>query len=63
MKTSLPLFEQGETRELAKARCREVGISIVMLEDLIEAELGQQGKKTRVGLFQSFDEILLEEVD
>jgi len=61
MKNSLPLFENGETREIAKRHCRSIGISITILEDLIRAELDQVGKQRKRGLWQAFDDILSEE--
>ena len=63
MKSTLPLFENGEARELAKRNCRSIKVPIGMLESLIEAEMDQVGKKTKRGLWQSFDEILSEEED
>jgi hypothetical protein len=61
VKNTLPLFENGEARELAKRHCRSIGVSIRVLESLVEAELEQVGKKTKRGLWQSFDEVLTEE--
>jgi hypothetical protein len=63
MKSTLPLFENSESREIAKKHCRSIGVSIKTLEALIEAELDQLGKQRKRGLWQSFDNLLLEEDD
>jgi len=54
----LPLFEQSDTREALKRRCREAKIPIKLLLDLVEAELEQIGKKRKRGLRERFDQIL-----
>jgi len=61
MKNTLPLFENGDARDLAKRHCRSIGISIRSLESLVEAELEQVGKKTKRGLWQAFDDVLGED--
>jgi hypothetical protein len=53
----LPLFEQGDAREVLKRRCREAKISITLLEALVAAELDQVGKRTKRGLWERFDEL------
>jgi hypothetical protein len=61
MKSTLPLFENSESREIAKRHCRSIGISIKTLEALIEAEVDQLGKQRKRGLWHTFDDLLLEE--
>ena len=61
MKSTLPLFENNESREIAKRHCRSIGVSIKTLEALIEAELDQLGKQRKRGLWQTFDDLLLDE--
>ncbi len=62
MSGTLPLFEAGENREVAKRHCRALQISINTLEDLLSAELDQVGKLRKRGLWERFDQILDEEV-
>ena len=52
------LLNSEEGRSLVKKKCRSGGIRIGVLEDLIEAELDQQGKKRKAGLWEEFDRIL-----
>jgi hypothetical protein len=54
----IPLFEQGEARDALKKRCREAGISITLLEELVEAELELIGTRGKYGLKKKFDELL-----
>ncbi len=61
MENSLPIYQKGAARELAKRRCREIGVSIEILEQLAQAELSQQGTKNRRSLFVEFDNLLEEE--
>ena len=63
MSSSIPLFDAGENREIAKRHCRQMQISIGTLEDLIYAELDQVGKLRKKGLWECFDRILEEEVN
>jgi|tagenome__1003787_1003787.scaffolds.fasta_scaffold18598062_2 hypothetical protein len=63
MKNTLPLFESGEAREIAKKHCRSIGVSIRTLEGLVEAELNQVGKKTKRGIWEEFDEVLTADED
>jgi hypothetical protein len=58
MENSLPIYKKGEARELAKQRCRDIGISISTLEELAQAEMNQLGSKNRRNLFIEFDTIL-----
>ncbi|MGE3424883.1 MAG: hypothetical protein AB7N24_22775 [Dehalococcoidia bacterium] len=52
------LLNSEEGRALVKQKCRAAGIKISMLEELIEAELDQQGKMRKAGLWEEFDRIL-----
>jgi hypothetical protein len=54
----IPLFEQGDARSALRQRCRRARISIRMLDELVQAELEQVGKRRRSGLFEKFDELL-----
>jgi hypothetical protein len=51
------LLNSEEGRALVKTKCRAAGIPISMLEGLIEAELEQQGKMRKAGLWEEFDRI------
>ena len=61
-KSTIALLNQGEGRELLKKRCREAGISITTVEELVRVELEHVGKKKRHGLWPRIDEILDEAV-
>lgn len=63
MKSALPLFENSEARDIAKRHCRSIGVSIRVLEALVDAEFEQVGKKTKRGLWLVFDEVLSEDED
>jgi hypothetical protein len=52
------LLEKGAGRELLKKKCREVGVSVKVVERLVKVELEQAGKKTKNGINDSFEEIL-----
>lgn len=54
----IPLFEQGEARNALKQHCRRAHVSIRILDELVQAELEQVGKRRRSGLFEKFDELL-----
>lgn len=51
------LLNSEEGRSLVKKKCRAAKVQISMLEELIEAELDQQGKKRKAGLGDEFDRI------
>ncbi len=61
MKNTLPLFENDGARDITKRQCRSIGVSIRVLESLVEAEFDQLGKKTKRGIRQCFDDILAED--
>lgn len=52
------LLNSEEGRALVRKKCRAAGIRIGVLEELIEAELDQQGKKRKAGLWDEFERIL-----
>ncbi|MCO6415213.1 hypothetical protein JYK14_03355 [Siccirubricoccus sp. KC 17139] len=52
------LLNSEEGRALVRKKCRAAGIRIGVLEELIEAELDQQGKRRKAGLWEEFDRIL-----
>lgn len=54
----IPLFEQGDARDVLKKKCREAKIPIKLLEDLVEAEIEQIGKLRKRGLRDRFDQLL-----
>ncbi|MDP3156599.1 MAG: hypothetical protein Q8N23_28265 [Archangium sp.] len=54
----ITLLEPGPGRDALKRRCRDNKISISIIEQLVEAELDQVGKKVKRGLHERFDEIL-----
>lgn len=51
------LLNSDEGRKLVKSRCKEAGIRMSDLEELIDAELQQLGKKRKAGLWEEFDRI------
>jgi len=51
------LLNGEEGRRLVREKCRAAGISVRVLEELIEAELEQLGKKRKAGLWGEFDRI------
>lgn len=52
------LLNSEEGRALVRKKCRAAQVPISLLEELIEAELDQQGKKRKAGLWEEFDRIL-----
>ncbi len=54
----IPLFDQGDARDALKKRCREAKVPIKLLEDLVEAEIEQIGKRRKRGLTDRFDQLL-----
>lgn len=55
------ILDSQEGRELVKRKCREIKLKISTFERLVDAELDQQGKKRKAGLWDEFDEILDED--
>lgn len=57
-RTGIALLNEGEGRELLRKRCREAGVSMSAIEELIRVELANLGKARRNGLFERIDEVL-----
>jgi hypothetical protein len=51
------LLKSEEGRKLVRERCRARNLSISTLEQLIAAEVEQQGKLRKRGIREEFDEI------
>ena len=52
------LLITDEGRALVKRKCKAAGLSLSIVEDLIAAEIAQQGKMCRAGLWDEFDHVL-----
>jgi hypothetical protein len=55
---TVTILNSEEGRALVKKKCRAAKIPIAILEELIEAELDQQGKKRKAGLWDEIDRVL-----
>jgi len=55
---AVTVLNSDEGRALVRKKCRAAKIPIALLEELIEAELDQQGKKRKAGLWDEIDRIL-----
>jgi hypothetical protein len=55
---AVTVLNSDEGRALVKKKCRAAKVPIAVLEELIEAELDQQGKKRKAGLWDEIDRIL-----
>lgn len=51
------LLSSKDGRKLVRRKCEDAGLEIDVLEDLIEAEVEQQGKLRKRSLREDFDEI------
>lgn len=51
------LLNSSEGRKLVRQRCRDAGLQMSDLEQMIEAEVEQLGKKRKAGLWEEFDRI------
>lgn len=51
------LLKSPEGRKLVRSKCAEMGLDISVLEQLIDAEVGQLGKLRKRGLYEDFDEV------
>lgn len=54
----IALLEKDNGREILKRVCRRYDIKLDLVEQLIEAELEQVGKRRKRGLGDRFDEVL-----
>jgi hypothetical protein len=54
----IPLFDQGDARDVLKQHCRRAKVSIRLLDSLVEAELEQVGKRRKSPLWEKMDELL-----
>lgn len=52
------LLNSADGRKLVSRRCKEAGLHMADLEQLIEAEVEQLGKMRKAGLWEEFDRIL-----
>ena len=52
------LLANREGRELVRERCLANGFDIDDMEELVDAELEQVGKRRKAGLWDKFDDIL-----
>jgi hypothetical protein len=59
----ISLLEKGEGRDLLKKRCRAIGVSVKIIEELVKVELEQVGRVRRRGMFDQFDDILARAAD
>lgn len=55
------ILDSKEGRELVRRKCRQIRLKISNFERLVNAELDQQGKRRKAGLWEEFDEILDED--
>ena len=55
---AVTVLNSDEGRALVRKKCRAAKMPISVLEELIEAELDQQGKKRKAGLWDEIDRIL-----
>jgi hypothetical protein len=54
------LLASEEGRRLVRENCQAAGFDIDVFEALVDAELEQVGKQRKAGLWESFDEILVD---
>jgi hypothetical protein len=57
------LLDVDDGRSLVRRKCRSVKLRIGTFEQLVDAELDQQGKQRKAGLWDEFDRILDEEYE
>ncbi len=62
-KNIIVVLNTEEGRALARRKCRAIGLRIATFEQLVEAELDQQGKQRKRGLWEEFDRILDEDAE
>jgi hypothetical protein len=59
----IPLFDQGDARDVLKQHCRRANVSIRLLDSLVQAELDQVGKRRPAGIWERFDNLLGPDLD
>lgn len=57
-RASIPLFERPDGRALVERLCRERGVPVTALEDLLEAVIDRGWMQRAAGLWTEFDNIL-----
>ena len=56
-KSHVVLLQSEAGRKLVRSNCKEMGLDSGVLEQLIAAEIGQQGKLRKRGITEAFNEI------
>ena len=59
-KSVVVLLRSEEGRKLVREKCKASGLDISVLEQLIAAEIDQQGKLKKRGIREVFDEVFSE---
>ena len=62
-RNTVVLLNTDEGRTLVQKKCQHIGLKMSGFEQLVEAELDQQGKQRKAGIWDSFDQILEEAFD
>jgi hypothetical protein len=62
-KNIIVILNTEEGRSLVRRKCRTAKVRISSFEQLVDAELDQQGKQRKRGLWEEFDRILDEDVE
>lgn len=57
------LLDTDDGRSLVRRKCRSAKLRIAAFEQLVDAELDQQGKQRKAGLWDEFDRILDDEYE
>ena len=61
------LLKSDNGRELVQRICRDAGIDMTVIEELVKAQVNEIGKTTQHGLFAEFDrifdDVIAEEID
>jgi len=64
MRSSGVILLDSETgRKIVQRKCKEERLPVQLIRDLVSAEMEQEGKLRKRGLFERFDEILEEEYE
>lgn len=62
-KNVVVLLNSEDGRSLVRRKCRAAKLKISTFELLVDAELDQQGKQRKAGIWDEFDRILDEEYE